>query len=833
MTQYKILINKRHLQILFIILLLNFGNVAICNCSSFGEIPPKNENIINISNYNTSEMQIKDPIASVNETQMADYSSEAKRAFSAGVYWSNKRDECTNPEDKTKYNENSIKNYSYAIKNDESHGEIWYNLGNSYYFKNDFENAENAYNNSIEENRLQDDNSRSLAYFNLGNTYFMLGKDNYEKACRSYDEAIRLNPGFSDAYNNRAILRIEGKNNSEANEDLAIAIDILKSSDDPDSEIKELRAWNNKGLALSRLKLYDEALSALQNSSDIKENPYSYLYQGLIVAELDQQLQESLRLLDKALAMDNNSLSDRDRFLVESSKGNVYLRFQNYSNAVAAFSRATNITYKRGPRWDNTAAWIGNATALKHLKDRNLDALASFNQALKQDSTNSEAYYGKGDVLYELGSYGEAIKAYQDGLMREDGDNREKILKLFPYILLIAAIFLAIYAILSKWISQHLSIKNSFYKIIFVYLLIIQLGAFLYEIYGSFPWEIVFNYILLSALILGATAILWMFNGPRDEKLQKSIEKFIDAKDSQDEKKLIWGDPRSMIVKIMAIAAMFIMSCSLFIINRYKSAFEWPNGIENEIAFIIILGLLLIFVPCLMALISRRSDDSLRTAALLLNFSWLCLNSLYLYQYLWCKGWTELSSPLVLGPLTIPEGTPIMTIAIFLLFISLLFIPYLYGWHQSKKENKKLQSDKLDNLNYLSIILQLNEVSAQEKIKDIYEKIFPAESERDSASDTSLMVELKDQLKSYQDSYDGLLNTSNEEGIKILIDKCIADTQKELDSLSRAKPSPWITAVSVLSPFVIQSLSSWMIKMGVSSDPESLFSGLVPILIGT
>ena len=45
MIQYKILINKMHLQILFIILLLNFGNVAICNCSSFGEIPPKNENI--------------------------------------------------------------------------------------------------------------------------------------------------------------------------------------------------------------------------------------------------------------------------------------------------------------------------------------------------------------------------------------------------------------------------------------------------------------------------------------------------------------------------------------------------------------------------------------------------------------------------------------------------------------------------------------------------------------------------------------------------------------------------------------------------------------------
>lgn len=827
MIQYKILINKRHLQILFIILLLNFGNVAICNCSSFGEIHPKNENIINISNYNTSEMQIKDAVSSVNETQMADCASEAKRAFSAGVYWSNKRDECTNPEDKTKYNENSIENYSYAIKNDESHGEIWYNLGNSYYFKNDFENAENAYDNSIEENRLQDDNSRSLAYFNLGNTYFMLGKDNYEKACRSYDEAIRLNQGFSDAYNNRAILRIEGKNNSEANEDLAIAIDILKSSDDPDSEIKELRAWNNKGLALSRLKLYDEALSALQNSSDIKENPYSYLYQGLIVAELDQQLQESLRLLDKALAMDNNSLSDRDRFLVESSKGNVYLRFQNYSNAVAAFSRATNITYKRGPRWDNTAAWIGNATALKHLKDRNLDALASFNQALKQDSTNSEAYYGKGDVLYELGSYGEAIKAYQDGLMREDGDNREKILMLFPYILLIAAVLFAISAILLK--SYRLLIRNSYYKIIFLFLLIIQLGAFLYEIYGSFPWEIAFNYILLSALILGATAILWIFNWPSDEKMLNRIEKFSYTKERQNDGK----SNRRIIIETIAAVPMFIMGCSLLAINGLKSAFEWPNGIENEIALIIILGLLLIFVPCLMALISRRSDDSLRTAALLLNFSWLCLNSLYLYQYLWCKGWTELSSPLVLGSLTIPEGTPIMTIAIFLLFIFILFIPYLYGWHQSKKENKKLLSDKLDDLNYLSIILQLREVSAQKKIKDIYEKIFPAESESDSASDTSLMVELKDQLKSYQDSYDGLLNTSNEDGIKILIDKCIADTQKELDSLSRAKPSPWITAVSVLSPFVIQSLSSWMIKMGVSSDPESLFSGLVPILIGT
>jgi tetratricopeptide (TPR) repeat protein len=50
--------------------------------------------------------------------------------------------------------------------------------------------------------------SYAFAYNNRGNAYYEKG--DYEHAIESYDQVIRLNPNYSDAYVKRAVAVIKG-----------------------------------------------------------------------------------------------------------------------------------------------------------------------------------------------------------------------------------------------------------------------------------------------------------------------------------------------------------------------------------------------------------------------------------------------------------------------------------------------------------------------------------------------------------------------------------------------------------------------------------------------
>ena len=754
--------------------------------------------------------------------------SEQERKFLQAVSYGIKRDKSENATEKHNYNLKAIKLYVELSSDYPSHGEVWYNLANAYYLENDIPNAVDAYNESLQGNRLPDDKLKSMANFNRGNSYFMLGKANYDDAAKSFYEAIWLNENYLDAYNNLALVRIEQEKYSEANNISDIVLGLIKNEKSKNHDVQAMRSWNNKGLALNRLKRYDEALLALQNSNKIRKNPYSYLYMGLIAAELNQQLEESLKLLREALLVGGESLSDRDRFLVKSSMGNVYLKFQDYSNATSAFSDAIDITYKRGPSWDNTSAWVGNATALMHLKNRNLDALASFNQALKQDPTNVEAYYGKGDVLYQLGCYMDAIRAYQNGLNHEEGYDRADIQWYLSIIILILTVIATIAALIMKGkikltapdpaVQASIIDWGQFYKIIFPSALILQLISFLFVIYMYFPQKVVFKYLCLSLVILAFAAFLWVLNLKNEKDIWPTLEKDLNGK-------MTW-------FWILALISLFILGAGPMIIKTYEEYGNNPYDMGYELIFIILSGFFVSFIASNRILTSYKTSNMLRKAAMIFSFCWLGLNSLYLSQLLWCWQLAKLNCPLDIGFVTIPSGTPIMVALTILIFVVFFLIPYIIGWRTSRQKQKKLLTERVNDFKTMTTILQLQGRESKKRLDEIL-SLKEIKRLKDSSVENNFLEEqMLEQFDILSKTESPDLDSKDLKSINIISKKIIEDTQKELEILNADKPQIWIAAVSLLSPLIIQILSYWAIQAGLSSKPESLFSGLTQILTG-
>ena len=78
-----------------------------------------------------------------------------------------------------------------------------YNLGNSLYQQQRFEEAVEEYQDAV--NRAASPEEKSQAYYNLGNTYFM--NQDVEKSIENYKNALKINPKDIDAKKNLSMAK--------------------------------------------------------------------------------------------------------------------------------------------------------------------------------------------------------------------------------------------------------------------------------------------------------------------------------------------------------------------------------------------------------------------------------------------------------------------------------------------------------------------------------------------------------------------------------------------------------------------------------------------------
>lgn len=163
-------------------------------------------------------------------------------------------------------------------------------------------------------------------FFNQGNDYFV--KQNYQQALVSYERAIAIKPDFAEAWTGRGIA-LEGlKRHSEALASHEKALAIKPDYAD---------AWINRGVALARLKRYSEALASFDKALAIKPDYADAWYnRGIALGELKRYL-EALASYEKAIAIKPD---DADAW---NGRGAALSYLKRYEEALKSYDKAISI----------------------------------------------------------------------------------------------------------------------------------------------------------------------------------------------------------------------------------------------------------------------------------------------------------------------------------------------------------------------------------------------------------------------------------------------------------------------------------------------------------
>ena len=196
------------------------------------------------------------------------------------------------------------------------------------------------------------------AYYNRGNASAALGK--HSEAIADYDKAIRINPQFSEAYRNRGSKNADLGEHSEAIADYDKAIQI-------NPQFSE--AYFNRGNANKALGKHSEAIADYDKAIQI--NPQfaeAYYNRGIANAALEK-----------------------------------------YTEAIADYDRVIQINPKHAMVYNSRG--IANAGLEKYS-----EAITDFDQAIQINPKDAQAYYNRGIINAVLGKHPEAKADYEKAI---------------------------------------------------------------------------------------------------------------------------------------------------------------------------------------------------------------------------------------------------------------------------------------------------------------------------------------------------------------------------------------------------------------------------------
>ena len=153
----------------------------------------------------------------------------------------------------------------------------------------------------------------------------MAKRGEYEKAVKTYDRAIALDPDFADAYYNRGVAKVRLKEFQEAIKDFDKAIELK-----PD----DIFCYLNRGVAKDQIKEFREAIKDFDEAIDLDpEYPYSYVNRGIAKAKLGEH-KEAVADFDKAIDLKPD---DAEFYF---NRGIAKAKLGEHKEAVADFDKA-------------------------------------------------------------------------------------------------------------------------------------------------------------------------------------------------------------------------------------------------------------------------------------------------------------------------------------------------------------------------------------------------------------------------------------------------------------------------------------------------------------
>jgi len=215
-------------------------------------------------------------------------------------------------------------------------------------------------------------------------------KNEYNKAIKSYDKALKLNPDdfYAWYYKGNAFYKLNQYNE-------AIKCFNKASELNPDY----LYAWYYKGNTLINLKEYEEAIKCYNKALELDPDYlYAWYYKGYAFYKLNQY--------EKAIKYYNTALKlNPDYLYAWFYKGNALINLKEYEEAIKCYSTALELNP------DYVYAWYYKGNAFYKLNHYE-EAIKCYNKALELDPDCAYAWYYKGNAFYNLKKYEIALKYY-------------------------------------------------------------------------------------------------------------------------------------------------------------------------------------------------------------------------------------------------------------------------------------------------------------------------------------------------------------------------------------------------------------------------------------
>ncbi len=195
----------------------------------------------------------------------------------------------------------------------------WSNLGLAYDALEDFEKAAKAY-----EQAIKVDPGYFDANFNLAVAYNKLKR--HDDAAKMFGRAMELNPNFADSWYGRGqVWLIKG--------DFPKAIADLEIFAQMDSKEPKDKIQSSLGMAYAGAGQNDRALAAYDLALKIKPDPEHHFRKGNTLAAMGK-MQEAIACYDAALTLTPNYAD------AINNKGNAYASMGKFTEAMAEFNKA-------------------------------------------------------------------------------------------------------------------------------------------------------------------------------------------------------------------------------------------------------------------------------------------------------------------------------------------------------------------------------------------------------------------------------------------------------------------------------------------------------------
>ncbi|OYD93358.1 hypothetical protein CDG76_22115 [Nostoc sp. 'Peltigera membranacea cyanobiont' 210A] len=229
-------------------------------------------------------------------------------------------------------------------------------------------------------------------WFNRGLTLFHL--ERFDEAIASYETAIELKPDFYKAWYNRGGTLGELGYFEEAIASFDKAIEIK-----PDYQ----EAWSSKGLALLKLGWLPEAIASYDQALQLEpEDQENWYHRGIALA-VSEQFAEAIISYDRAIEI------NPEYHEVWIDRGVVLFNLGRWSEAIASWDKALSV------QADFYLAWYNRGIALDNL-GRRQEAIASYRQAIAIKPDFHLAWYNQAIALFHLEQFVEAIACYDNAL---------------------------------------------------------------------------------------------------------------------------------------------------------------------------------------------------------------------------------------------------------------------------------------------------------------------------------------------------------------------------------------------------------------------------------